>query len=127
MIQILFWSMIFSESRLARFRIMLPRSDPFGGNLRVRLGGGARGGVAFELGAVEATERPDRSAANQRRGVVEQSPGLAGQRRIAGITDRDEHVAHEARAPDAFDRAFREQRPEARIIKPREFGKPRCA
>ena len=53
--------------------------------------------------------------------------GLAGQRRIAGITDRDEHVAHEARAPDAFDRAFREQRPEARVIKPREFGKPRCA
>ena len=72
--------------------------------------------------AEEPPERPHRGAAHQRRGIGEQPLGLGRERGIAGIADRDQHVAHEAVAAGALDRRFREQRAEGRVVEPREIG-----
>ena len=42
-----------------------------------------------------------------------------------GIADRDQHIAHEACAADALDRAFAEQRAEAGVVELHQFGKAR--
>ncbi len=72
-------------------------------------------------------QRPHRRAAHQRAGVIEQSLRLDSQRGIAGVADRDQHVAHEAVAADALDRGFCEQRAEGGIVEPCEFGERRLA
>ncbi len=53
--------------------------------------------------------------------------GFSGKRRIAGIADRDQHVAHEPDAAGALHRRFGEQRAERRVIEPRKIGEPRRA
>ena len=65
-------------------------------------------------------QRPHRGAAHQRACVVEQPLGLRCQRRIAGVADRDQHIANEAVAADALDRRFREQRAKRRVVEPRQ-------
>ena len=76
---------------------------------------------------IEPRQRPHGRAAHQRRGIVEQPLGLRGERGIARIADRDQHIAHEAVAPDALDRRFGKQRAERRIVEPRQFGERRRA
>ena len=83
--------------------------------------------AAFKPRAVEPAERPHRGAAHQRRGIAEQPLGLAGKACVAGIADRDQHIAHETVAADALDRALGEQRAEAGVVEPRQFGERRRA
>jgi len=47
---------------------------------------------------------------HQRARIVEQALGLGRQRRIIGVADRDQHVADEAVAADAFDRRLANRR-----------------
>ena len=82
---------------------------------------------SVQAAPIETAERPHRGAANQRRGIAEQSLGFAGKACVSGIADRDQHVAQKAVAADALDRAFGEQRAEAGIVEPRQFGKLRRA
>ena len=72
-------------------------------------------------------QRPHRRAAHQRACIVEQALGLCRQRRIAGVADRDQHIADEAVAADALDRRFRKQRAKRGIVEPCEIGKSRRA
>ena len=86
-----------------------------------------RAGVGGEPRRIEPGQRPHRGAAHQRRGVVEQPLGFARQRGVAGVADRDQHIADEAVAPGALHRRLREQRAEARIVELRQLGKLRRA
>src|SRR5271170_1157671 len=104
----------------------LRRFVPFGGDLGIVLVTPPRA-VAFEPRAIETAERPYGRAADERRGVVQQTLGLARQRRVPGIADRDQHIAHEPRPADALDRAFRKQGAKTRIIEPGQFGELRRA
>ena len=73
-------------------------------------------------------QRPDRRAAHQRRRVVQQPLRLDGQRRVAGVADGVEHVAHEAVAADALDRALaRTARGRPASSSAREVGQGRRA
>ena len=83
--------------------------------------------AAFKPRAIETAERPHRGAANQRRSIAEQSLGFAGKACVFGVADRDQHIAQKTVAADALDRAFREQRAEAGIVEPRQFGERRRA
>src|SRR5262249_31752240 len=70
-------------------------------------------------------QRPDRGAAHDRRLLP--PPRLGGRREcwIAGIADRDQHVAAEAVAPGALHRRAGEALAERRIVEPGEFGQRR--
>ena len=74
------------------------------------------------LPAHQLRQRPRRGAAHQRAGVIEQAFGLGRQGRIAGVADRDQHIAHEPVAADALDRRFGESRAERGIVEPRQIG-----
>jgi len=105
--------------------LSLARRRPFGDDLGSGFGGATF--PSFKPRAIETAERPYRGAAYQRRGIAEQPLGLAGKAGIFGIADRDQHVAQKAIAADALDRAFTEQRAEARVVEPRQFGERRRA
>src|SRR2546423_2135209 len=76
---------------------------------------------------IELPQRPYGRAAHQRRGILEQTFGLRREPYVAGIADRDQHIAHKTVAADAFDGRLREQRAERRIVEPRKLRKLRRA
>jgi hypothetical protein len=73
----------------------------------------------------EPAQRPHRRAAYQRRGIVQQPDGFRCKRRIAGISDRDQHVAHKPVAPRALDRRLRKHLSERGIVDTGEIGESR--
>ena len=75
----------------------------------------------------QARKRPYRSAADQWRGIIQQPLRFRCERVVAGIADRDQHIAQETLAPDALDRRFGKQRAEIGVIEPRQIGEPRRA
>ena len=99
---------------------------PFRFQLRIGLVLAACLGAVFEPVAIKPAESPNRGAAHQQRFILEQSLGLVRKIRVAGIADRDQHVADETRAADALDRAFGKQRAECTIVESGEIGKPQC-
>ena len=87
------------------------RRLPFRAHLGIRLAAArARGGGAARSVGTSRAQRPDRRTAHQRRGIAEQRLRLGGQRRLAAVADRDQHVADEPVATDALDRRAGEQR-----------------
>ena len=90
-----------------------------------RSAGAWRARSASQLGGRrEAGCGPDRHGPHQGRGVAEQPPGRRQDRRISAIADGDQHVADEAVAPDALDRAAGEDRAEGRIVQLGKVGEP---
>src|SRR6202034_4464353 len=89
--------------------ILLARCRPFRDHIGVAL-------LAMSLGAlhepvtVEAAESPHRSAAHQRRSIIEQAFRFTSKPPVVGVADGDQHIAHETIAAYAFDRALFEQR-----------------
>src|SRR5262249_17996734 len=77
------------------------------------------------FGGHEPAQRPYRRAAHQRRGIVQQLDSLRCKRRIAGIADRDQHIAHEPVATRALDRRLRKHLSERRVVETGEIGEPR--
>ena len=62
-------------------------------------------------------------AAHDRAWIGEQALGLACQRGVVRVADRNQHVADEAVAADALDRRFRKQAAKRRIVEPRQRRK----
>src|SRR3984957_10621162 len=73
----------------------------------------------------ETAERPDSHAANQRRGMAEAFDCDRDQCAIAGIADRDQDIAQEARVADTLDGSAGEQLAKRRLVESSEFSEIR--
>ena len=86
-----------------------------------------RGHFSEGVGREEALQGPHRHRAHQSRAVAQTRFGGGGERGLAGIADRDQHIAHKAITGDALDRRAAEQFAKRRIVQRGEIGKPRRA
>ena len=57
--------------------------------------------------------------------MVEPRLSQGGEAQIAGIADRDQHIAQKPGVADAFDRRASEERAEIRLVQRHEMGKRR--
>jgi hypothetical protein len=69
----------------------------------------------------QSAERPDGGAANNGGGVFDPPLGLGGKLGPGRIADRDQNIAQEAVASDAFDWRTRKKRSERRVVEARQF------
>src|SRR5579871_242365 len=102
--------------------------QPFRAHAYILLGGHRlRGQRVKTLASDQLRQRPHRCTTDQRARIGQKTFGLAGQRGIAGIADRDQHIADKAVTAGALNRRFCKTRAKAGIVETREPGKVRRA
>ena len=115
-----------SQADAAGFGGVMPPPPIPCGRLRSASPAARRARSAAARSRSRPRQRPDGSAAHQRRGVVEQRDRRVRRAAIAGIADGDQHVADEAVAADALDRRAAKARPEAGVVE-RQRAPPAAA
>src|SRR4051812_14622167 len=106
-----------SPSRVKKGRVLMARDHEASFPVKSRVGGAEpfRADAAVELARTpvpgkryeliarqQLRQRPRRGAAHQRALVGEQALGFGGERRVFRVADRDQHIADEPVAADAF-------------------------